>query len=169
MFPMFLDLYGRAVVLVGAGTIADQKRRRLVEAGADVRTVRPEAFVPGDLDGAWLVVAVASAEINKAVAAAAAERRLFLNTADDPANASAFLGGVLRRSGVTVAISTDGAAPALTSLLREGIDELLPEDLEAWMAIARASRVTWKNDGVALDARKPLLLKALNELYGVNA
>ena len=63
------------------------------------------------------------------VADAAEGRRVFVNAVDDPANASAFLSGVVRRDGVTLAISTSGAAPALTALLREGLDAVLPQDL----------------------------------------
>ena len=60
------------------------------------------------------------------MAAAADARQVFVNAVDDPANASAYLGGVVRRGGVTLAISTDGHAPALAGLLREGLDALLP-------------------------------------------
>ena len=165
MFPIFLDLTGRRVVLVGAGPVADAKRRQFVDAGADVTAITPEAFVPTDLDGAWLVVAAATREVNRRIAAAAAERRLFVNAVDDPPNASAFLGGVVRRDGVTIAISTDGAAPALAALLREGIDEMLPADLEGWMATAQDARAAWKRDGVPIGERKPQLLAALNRRY----
>ena len=57
-----------------------------------------------------------------------------MNAVDDPANATAYLSGVVRRDGVTIAISTSGQAPALTSLLREALDALLPRDLPAWIA-----------------------------------
>ena len=49
----------------------------------------------------------------------------------DPAHATAYLGGVVRREGVTIAISTDGRAPALAGLLREALDAWLPVDLDA--------------------------------------
>ncbi len=165
LLPLFLTLAGRRVVLVGRGDVADAKLRLLVAAGADVRVVPPEDFAPGVLDDAWLVVTAATPEVNGAVARAAATRRLFVNAADDPQNATAFLSGVVRRGGVTVAISTDGAAPALTGLLREALDALLPEDLAEWIEEARRQRLVWKRDGVAMEQRRPLLLEALNELY----
>jgi siroheme synthase-like protein len=99
------------------------------------------------------------------VAEAAHARQLFVNAVDDIPNASAYLGGIVRRGGVTVAISTDGEAPALTALVREAIDDLLPADLGAWMGIAREERAAWKRDAVPMDARKPLLLAALNRRY----
>jgi siroheme synthase-like protein len=165
MFPLFVDLSGRRVAVVGNSAVADAKARQFAEAGADVCRVTPDTFVPSDLEGAWLVVAAASAEVNRRVAEAAHTRQLFVNAVDDIPNASAYLGGVVRRGGVTVAISTDGEAPALTALVREAIDDLLPADLGAWMGIARDERAAWKRDGVPMDARKPLLLAALNRRY----
>ena len=113
----------------------------------------------------WLVVAAATPEVNRAVAEAAEARRIFVNAVDDPPNATAYLGGVVRRDGVTVAISTSGEAPAIAGLLREGLDVLLPADLAAWMETARESRTSWKRDGVPMERRRPLLLEALNRLY----
>jgi uroporphyrin-III C-methyltransferase/precorrin-2 dehydrogenase/sirohydrochlorin ferrochelatase len=84
---------------------------------------------------------------------------------DDPDNATAYLSGVVRRDEVTLAISTSGAAPALTSLVREALDAVLPDDLADWVTAAREQRLAWRCDGVPMAARKPLLLRALNELY----
>src|SRR5436190_16931231 len=182
LLPLFLNLTGRAVLLVGGGRVATAKLQQLLAAGARVRVVAPEIseeilsttsqvqlarrpFVPSDLDGVWLVVAAATRPVNREVAAVAETRRVFVNAVDDPANASAFLSGVVRRDGVTLAISTSGDAPALTALLREALDAMLPPDLAAWVARARAERVVWRRDGVPMDLRKPRLLQALNRLY----
>jgi siroheme synthase-like protein len=178
--PLFLNLTARDVLLVGGGRVAAAKLQQLLAAGARVRVVAPEIadairnadvqlaqrpFVPADLDGTWLVVAAATPQANREVAEAAETRRVFVNAVDDPANATAFLSGVVRRDGVTVAISTSGHAPALTALLREALDAMLPRDLAAWVWQARAERVTWRRDGVPMDDRKPRLLQALNALY----
>ena len=181
LFPVFLKLTGRTVVVVGAGSVAASKLSALVEAGAAVRVVAPEigsnierpgvsivrrAFQPDDLNGAWLVVAAATPAVNRQVADAADARRVFVNAVDDPASASAYLGGVVRRGGVTFAISTDGRAPALAGLLREGLDAVLPaSDLERWMSEAETLRDRWRADGVPIAARRPLLLKALIRRY----
>ena len=69
-------------------------------------------------------------DVNRQVLAAAERRQLFVNAVDDPAHATAYLGGVVRRDGVTIAISTDGRAPALAGLLREALDAWLPADLD---------------------------------------
>ena len=165
LLPLFLKLAGRRVVVVGAGPVAAGKLDMLTRAGADVRMIDPAAFQPSDLDGAWLVVSAATPEVNGRVAAAADARRIFVNAVDDPPNASAYLGGVIRRSGVTVAISTSGDAPALTGILREGVDALLPADLDRWTACARDMRAAWKANGVPMAERRPQLIGALKALY----
>ena len=175
------------MVLVGGGPVAAAKMGGLTGAGADVLVVAPELrqeildrvrdtkglvaaarpFRPDDLDGAWLVVAAATPEVNRQVAAAAEARRLFVIAVDDPDAASAYGAGVVRRAGVTVAVSTDGVAPALAGLLREGLDAVIPPEpeLQAWVAKARALRPVWRADGVPVAQRRPMLLEAINRLY----
>jgi uroporphyrin-III C-methyltransferase/precorrin-2 dehydrogenase/sirohydrochlorin ferrochelatase len=152
----------------------------LVAEGATVTVVAPEIraeleqpgvvlerrrFEEGDLDGAWYVVAAAPPEVNRQVLVAAERRQLFVNAVDDPPNATAYAGGVVRRDGVTIAISTDGRAPALAGLLREALDAWLPGDLDEWMSAADEARRRWKQDGVPMEQRRPMLLETLNRLY----
>jgi len=99
------------------------------------------------------------------VAREAEARGIFVNAVDDPPNASAYLGGIVRRDGVTVAISTNGDAPALAGLLREALDAVLPPELDRWMDTARDVRAEWLASGVPMPERRPLLLRALNALY----
>ena len=179
MFPAFLALNGRRVVVVGGGPVAAAKLGALFEAGALVTVVAPEvcaaiertdaeivrrAFKDADLDEAWWVVAAAPPEVNRQVQAAAETRRIFVNAVDDPRHASAFLGGVVRRAGVTIAISTDGRAPALAGLLREALDAWLPHDLDVWLRESDAVRQIWREQRVAMEDRRPQLLEALNRL-----
>src|SRR5262249_56268734 len=129
MFPIFLNLAGRRVTLVGGGSVAVAKLGQLLEARADVRVIAPEIraeieragvpferrrFEAGDLNEAWLAVAAATADVNRQVAEAAEVRRIFVNAVDDPAHASAFLSRGLRRAHVTLAISTPPPPPPLT-------------------------------------------------------
>jgi uroporphyrin-III C-methyltransferase/precorrin-2 dehydrogenase/sirohydrochlorin ferrochelatase len=180
MYPAFLSLRNRRVVIVGGGPMAAAKLEALLAAGARVTVVAPEIrpeieqagvelhrrrFEPEDLDEAWWVVAAAPPDVNRAVLEAAESRRLFVNAVDDPAHATAFLGGVVRREGVTIAISTGGRAPALAGLMREALDAWLPADLARWMAAADAARRQWKQDAVPMEERRPLLLETLNRLY----
>ena len=181
LYPAFLKLAGRRAVVVGAGPVAASKLRGLLDAGAEVTVVAPEwvdetaaadvtrierEFRPADLDGAWLVVAAATPAVNREVARAAEARCVFVNAVDDPPNASLYLGGVVRRAGVTFAVSTDGRAPALAGLLREGLDAVLPpEELERWLSEAARMRARWRAEQVPMEARRPELLDALVRLY----
>jgi siroheme synthase-like protein len=180
LFPVFLKLAGRRVVVVGGGPVAESKLGSLVAAGARVTVVAPEVvpgigrfpvvverrrFQPGDLDGAWYVVAAAPAEVNREVSRAAEDRAVFVNAVDDMAHATAYLGGIVRRSDVAIAISTNGRAPALAGLIREALDALLPDDLDDWLVAADQARREWKASGVPMAARRPRLLDALNGLY----
>ncbi len=128
-------------------------------------SITRRAFEPADLDGAWIVVTAATAEVNREVARLAEARHVFVNAVDDPPNATAYLGGVVRRDGVTLAISTAGHAPALAGLLREALDAVLPAMFDRWLEAARTARARWLADRVPMEARRPLLLQALNALY----
>lgn len=180
MYPAFLKLTGRRVVIVGGGQMASAKLEALLSEGALVTVVAPDIrpemerqgvglvrrpFEDDDLDGAWWAVAAAPPEVNRRVQAAAERRRIFVNAVDDPAHATAYLGGVVRRAGVIVAVSTGGRAPALAGLMREALEAWLPADLDEWLRAADEMRRVWKRDGVAMAHRRPLLLQTLNRLY----
>ena len=181
LFPIFLKLSGRIVLLVGGGTVAEGKLQALLESGARVHVVSPKVtpaieqmsvkisrrkFIASDLDDAWLVVAAATPEANQIVASEAERRHIFVNAVDDVNSATAYLGGVTRRAGVTFAISTDGQAPALAGLLREGLEAILPDsDLEAWVAEAARLRQRWRSGLVSMSDRRPELLRALIKRY----
>ena len=182
IFPVFLKLAGRRVLVVGGGPVAAGKLRALLDADADVTVVAPDvvdAILPGagstsnaapfeesDVEGVWYVVAAAPPEVNRAVAAAAHARGVFVNAVDDVENASAYAGAVLRRAGVTIAMSTDGEAPALVGLIREALEAVLPEIWKrGWQLRAtRRDSSGWRN-GVPMEQRRPLLLEALVKLY----
>lgn len=179
LYPAFLKLDGLPVVIVGGGNVAASKLDGLLAAGARVTVVAPrvldsireratvieQSFRPAHLAGARWVVAAATPAINRDVAAAAAARGLFVNAVDDPEVATAYLGGVIRRGPVEIAISTGGLAPALAGLVREALDAILPAELARWSEIASRERASWKRDGVPMSERRPLLLRALARLY----
>jgi uroporphyrin-III C-methyltransferase/precorrin-2 dehydrogenase/sirohydrochlorin ferrochelatase len=180
LYPVFLKLEGRKVLLVGGGTVAASKLDGLLAAGARVTVVAPEIdaaleregvewqqrpFAPRDLDGVWWAVAAATPEVNRQVQAAAEARQLFVNAVDDPAHATAYLGGVVRRGDVAIAISTGGRAPALAGLLREAFDDLVPTDIEDWARRAHELRQRQRAQGVPMGERRHQLLDTLNRLY----
>jgi siroheme synthase-like protein len=184
LIPLFLKLGGRLVVVVGAGAMAERKVQSLLASGARVRLVAPAAtaelqrlataallqwsrrrFEETDLEGAWLVVAATGdAATQRRVAAEAETRRVFLLAVDDPPNASAYSGAVVRRPPFMIAISSSGATPALTRLLREIIEQVLPGD--AWIEHAKALRERWIADGTPMGERFGSLVRELRERAG---
>lgn len=177
---MFLDLCERRVLVVGGGRVASSKLQALKAGGAAVTLVAPyvipEAVVPGirihrrnfrerDLDGVWFVIAAATPRVNSQVARAATRRRIFVNAVDDPSNASAYLGGTIRRGHITLAISSGGRAPALVRLLREALEHILSDDLTRWLELAETEREQWKRNKVTTSNRTPLLATAIRSLY----
>jgi siroheme synthase-like protein len=178
LFPIFLRLEGRDVLVVGAGSVAERKILDLVDTGARVRVVAPEGtaaveelartgsvtwerrtFTPADADGAWLIVAATSSpEAQRAAAEAAERHRTFLIAVDDLPNATAYSGSIIRRAPFLVAISSSGATPALTRLLREVLEQALPD--ATWVEAARALRDRWKAEGTPMGSRFGELVRA---------
>lgn len=149
LFPLFCDLRGRRVLVVGSGTIAARKVPALLEAGADVVVGAPALdatltalaaagrirhlrghFTPAWLDAAWLVIAATDdRDVNRDAAEAAHARHIFINVVDDAELASAQLPARVRRGPLQIAISSGGTAPMLARLLRERLERELDASL----------------------------------------
>lgn len=134
-FPIFVDLRGRTVVVVGGGAVAARKVESLARAEARVRVVAPwvcdeiastpgvevccRPYVEDDLEGAYLVVAASNdPEVNQAVSKDAARRGVLCNVVDTPRLCSFIVPSVVERGPIKVAISTGGLSPALSRRLR---------------------------------------------------
>ncbi len=155
--PLFLELRGRLVLVVGGGEIALRKARLLARAGARLRVVAPiispdlstlsktagpiefrhRAYQATDLDDVWLVVAATGdTPLNQQISAAATARRIFCNAVDDPGHCTSLFPAIIDRAPVQVAISTGGAAPVLARRIRERIESWLPQSLGVFAAAA---------------------------------
>ncbi|HTV09578.1 MAG TPA: bifunctional precorrin-2 dehydrogenase/sirohydrochlorin ferrochelatase [Candidatus Aquilonibacter sp.] len=177
LFPMFLKLTARPVVVVGAGTIAEGKIAALLEAEARVTVIAPEAlprvqewavggdvewvqrpYREGDLEGAFLAVAAtATAEVNRAVFAEAQERGVLVNAVDDPPFCDFYFPSIVKRGELQIAISTAGESPALAQRLRKEINAALPLDTGEWlMELGRLRREVTAVEPIG-EPRKQLL------------
>ena len=180
LFPVFVDLVDRQVLVVGGGAVATTKTFRLLEAGARVVVVAPRVtseleelpvtiirrgFEAADLDNMWYVVSAAPPDVNAQVVAEGTKRRVFVNAVDDPAHATAFAGSGFKRGPVTVAISTGGEAPALARVMREALEQLVGRDVEDWSSMAASLRGDWKRAGVPMEKRRDALLEAIAHLH----
>jgi len=163
-FPAFFDLTAQKVLIVGAGEVALRKLALLSRSGAKVTVVAPQMlpefgeqaaagqitavsreFVPGDLDGARLViVATARRAVNRWIAALSEARGIPVNVVDDREASRFIVPALIDRDPVLVAISTGGASPVLARRLRERLEALIPKrfgELALWLqALRRAAR-----------------------------
>jgi uroporphyrin-III C-methyltransferase/precorrin-2 dehydrogenase/sirohydrochlorin ferrochelatase len=158
--PVFLQLRGRLVLVVGGGAVAARKVEMLLKAGARPRVVAPRlepalrlhhksgrieylagAFQEQQLAGACFVIAATDqSEVNQAVAAAAGARGLFVNVVDDGAASSAIMPSIVDRSPLIVAIGTGGQAPTLARRVRAQLETLLPARLGELAQLAGSAR-----------------------------
>src|SRR5438045_2729077 len=146
-FPAFLDLFHRKVVVVGGGRVATSKVRALLACSPEPLVVvaprasatiecaatnaeliwHPRDYAAGDLDGASLVFGASNdRELNARVAADARRLGIPVLAVDDAPNRDFIAPALVRRGGLTVAISTNGRSPAIARRTRELLDALLP-------------------------------------------
>ena len=140
-YPALLNLQGRRCVVVGGGEVAERKAKALLDCGAEVVVIAPQAnqaigalarqgvlgwlakpYAASDLAGARLVIAAATPEINAAVAGDARREHIPVNVVDDPAQCDFIVPAVVRRGPVLIAVSSHGTSPALARRLRELIE-----------------------------------------------
>ena len=159
IYPLSLRLEGRRALMVGGGSVALRRVAGLREAGADIVVVAPRltpaladmadrglitahrrGYQPGDLDGAWLVLACTDQpEVNESVAADAERRHLWCARADDAAASAAWVPAVGRAGAVTVAVNA-GRDPRRAAELRDRfVDSIAAVDRSAIKEQERAA------------------------------
>lgn len=145
LYPLFADLSGRQVLVVGGGVVGERKAAALMDAGATVIVGAPQLspalqawveqgrvqwhnghFEESWLEDVWLVVAATDdARLHKRIRELADARHLFVNVVDDAERSSFHVPAVIDRAPVTIAISSGGHAPMLARLLRERLEVLV--------------------------------------------
>jgi uroporphyrin-III C-methyltransferase / precorrin-2 dehydrogenase / sirohydrochlorin ferrochelatase len=154
-FPIFFDLKGRKVVVVGGGEEAVRKVRLLLKTEAEIALIaadrHPELkanprvhwlsdlYAADLLDGAALVCS-AEPELNVRVSADAQARGIPVNAVDQADISTFIVPSIVDRDPVVIAIGTEGTAPVLGQGLRAKIDALLPQNLGALASRALSLR-----------------------------
>jgi len=172
--PIVLDLHGVPVLVVGAGRVAATKVDSLAAAGAAVVVVAVEVspaveralgagrvhrlerrpYRADDLDGVRLVVtATGDHEVDATVARDAGAAGLWVNAADRRELCSFILPAIARRGPLSIAVSTDGASPALARRLRDRAGELLTPDVVALAARLADERAAIHDAGGSTEGR----------------
>ena len=179
LFPMFLKLEGRNCLVLGAGSVGEQKIRSLLDCGAHLRVVAPVAseavqewaqnglltwlqreYQPSDLDGTYLVIAATSnAEVNHAIYREANARGILCNVVDDPPYCDFYYGALVRRGQLQIAISTNGLSPALAQRIRKQLEAEFPSIYGPWLDELGRRREEMFRAGGDPEERKVLLHK----------
>src|SRR5687767_15110883 len=152
LFPIFVKLEGRPVLLVGAGPVGESKIGGLLSAGAVVTVVAPQAtpaieklaedgkifwhrrtFDPRDLDGMTLAVAAVSSDVARLVYEEAQIRGVLVNSVDDPENCDFYYPAVVNRGDFQIAISTAGHSPALAQRIRIQLEQQFGPEYAQWV------------------------------------
>ncbi|WP_169979507.1 precorrin-2 dehydrogenase/sirohydrochlorin ferrochelatase family protein [Tautonia rosea] len=145
-YPMVFHLDGRLAVVVGLGTVGRRKTLGLLEAGARVRGIDPvgwgaeppenlliveESYRHEHLQGAVLVFAAASPEVNTQVVCDAHRQGVFVNSASEPTSGDFSVPATWRSGPILLSISTSGAGPALArTLLDRASDAIGPSAMD---------------------------------------
>lgn len=153
LFPVFFKLEHLHVLIVGGGNIGLEKISAVLNNSPETkvtlvaRKVLPEikdfqeksekltiverAFEISDLEGKDLVIAATGDRaISELIRAEATKRKILINVADTPDLCDFYLGSIVQKGDLKIAISTNGKSPTLAKRLKEVFNEALPEDTQ---------------------------------------
>ncbi len=171
LYPIFLKLHQLDMLIVGAGEVGYEKVSFMLKSSPQARItmvapwVNPEItellartpehqvrivrkpFELEDLEGRDLVVAATNIpELNKEVHAAAKQRGILINVADTPALCDFYLGSIVTRGDLKVAISTNGKSPTFAKRFRQLLEASLPAETTDLLDHLKAFRDTLGGD-----------------------
>ncbi|HKD77035.1 MAG TPA: bifunctional precorrin-2 dehydrogenase/sirohydrochlorin ferrochelatase [Ktedonobacterales bacterium] len=173
-FPVMLDVRGRRALVVGGDRLAAEKAAALVASGGRVTVIAPEfsaevwtlaqrerivlcrkMYEPGDLEGAFVVVAAVThqPELVEAIWAETQRRGQLVNIVDVPERCSFIMPSILRRGQLTIAVSTEGASPGLAKRIRQQLEGIFPPVYSAFLHLATIARAHLRTGGVPYDRR----------------
>jgi siroheme synthase-like protein len=185
LFPVFLKLEKLKVLIVGGGNVAFEKINALIgnSPETEITLIAPEilqeirqlaavhlniklkerSFFPGDLFSADLViVATADRELNKTVQEEAKKRQILVNVADTPELCDFYLGSIVTKGDLKIAVSTNGKSPTFAKRIKEILNDAFPEETQ--LVLDNLEVIRKKLNGSFSDK-----VKRLNEITSVLA
>jgi precorrin-2 dehydrogenase/sirohydrochlorin ferrochelatase len=184
LYPVFLKLEGRKVLVVGGGAVAEQKIEGVLRSATDVTVIAREVtsrirewgqqgrlkhvsleFQPGMAQGYFLVIAATdSPAVNHAVYAEASSDGALCNAVDDMPYCDFYAPALVSRGDFQIAVSTGGNSPALAQRIRKDLETEFGPEYAAWNAWLGRIRSALRNVLPAGERRKELLhLLALSQ------
>jgi len=173
-YPDFMDRKNKSAVVIGGGSVAERKVRSLVEAGANVRVISPEitiglaklrdrgilkhtkrTYIKGDLKKAFIVIAGTSSPlVNKKISD---EAVCLVNVIDVPSEGNFIVPSLIRQGALTIAISTEGASPAISKAIRKEIEYLYGKEYGRYLRFVEKVRQKTLTDIKDSRERKKIL------------
>jgi len=173
-YPIMLDIRGRLAIVIGGDRVAAEKAAALSASGAQVHvmsqqfcdelfllraeqrsiTLHHKAYEPGDLAGAFVVVATTNdPQLIQAIWAETQQRGQLVNIVDVPEYCSFIMPSILRREQLNIAVSTEGASPSLAKRIRHNLEEIFPPAYGPYLRLAALARSYLRKNGVSYEQR----------------
>src|SRR5215470_44644 len=177
LYPIFLKLEGRKVLIVGGGNIAEQKIEGVLRSATDVTVVAPKLtdrirswvqqgllkhvaddYRAGMAQGCFLVIACTDSEaVNRAIYVEASHAGAIANAVDDPDYCHFYAPAVVSRGDFQIAISTGGASPALAQHVRRELEQRYGEEYGPWTSWLGRTRSALRQALPRSEGRKQLI------------
>ena len=184
LFPMFVDLKDKTVLIAGGGSVALRKLQKLTPYGVSPTVVAPDilpelaavpgvklhrrTFRPSDLHPRPVLVIAATNDrkVNRSISMLCKKRHIPVNVADDPALCSFVFPALVQRGEFSAGISTGGASPTAAVYFKERLTELLPENLEELLVWLRSKRQAIKASIPEPERRAAFLRRLFDACIG---
>ncbi len=175
-YPAMLDIQGKPCLVVGGGAVGSRKVKTLVECGAKVTVVSPEAdpslqkladegaiqlklvgYEAKDLDGMFMVIGATDDEaLNERISQDACGRNLLCNIADRPKVCNFILPSIVRQGDLLIAVSTCGKSPAFAKTMRKRLESQFGPEYGIFLDLMGAIRQRLLAQSHAPEEHKPL-------------
>ena len=176
--PLFIDTAGKACLIVGGGKIASRKLVPVLKSEMSVTIISPDIideikentinvknfkyiqrkFVESDINNQFLVVAATNDKKNNSlIAKIAKEKNILVNIAEDSLSGDTLIPSVVDRNPIKIAISSGGASPILTRLVKTKLETVIPYSFSKLAGIMMEYRDKVKNSFVKITDRRNFL------------
>jgi len=168
LYPVFLKMSNLKVLIVGGGFVAEEKLTFLLKSSPDAHvklvatffregtlaiaskgdvTTEEKHFESADIEGFHIVIASTDNEqLNEEIYHLCREKGTLVNVADNPPYCDFYMGGIVTKGNVKIAISTNGQSPTTAKRLRQFFEEVIPEDVNDLVKNLNDFRKTIKGD-----------------------
>lgn len=166
LYPIFLKPQQLEILIVGGGFVAEEKLHYLLKSSPDAKVTMVAPFYRSEtlklankfqvlrfkdvykaiyLEGKHLVIATTDdPDVNQSVYRDCRERNTLVNVADNPPLCDFYMGGIVTKGHVKVAISTNGKSPTTAKRLRQFFEDVLPDDISKMVQNLNSYRKTLK-------------------------